>query len=96
MPKQVTRFQCDHCKKKTYASKYAAITHEKQCFFNPEVKSCITCNNASEKDIGDCDIRSWCYETNKEIFRKHCAVKHCPYWQAIKIVFNPEHDGLYF
>ena len=40
--KEVIMFKCDHCKKK-YTSKYRTRDHEKECWKNPETKSCNTC-----------------------------------------------------
>ena len=84
MPKEVIRHKCDYCKR-MYASKYAAINHEKQCFFNPQVKSCVTCANQSEKVFGEDapfgeSVTDWCYKANCSIFRKGRSIKNCPYW----------------
>jgi hypothetical protein len=78
MPKEVTRFKCEHCYKKLYASKYAAIRHEKRCFCNPEVKSCVTCNNRTyHEDYGDC----WCKPYQKEVIKKGNPIRNCPLWE---------------
>lgn len=85
MPIQVTRFKCNHCKK-VYASVYKAKEHEKQCFFNPEVKSCISCNNQDYKiDVEGCIESTWCQKRQKKIFVKGYPIKHCAGWEPIEL-----------
>ena len=43
MPKELTMYECEYCKKKRYKNKSSAVRHEKKCFRNPETKSCATC-----------------------------------------------------
>lgn len=86
MPEQIIRYRCIHCLKKAYASKYDAIKHERRCFFNPDSRSCVTCENATTKviyDSDDCieDIKDWCNETNREIYLKGYPIKHCSSWK---------------
>lgn len=81
MPIQITRYLCEHCLKKTYADKSAAKAHEKRCFWNPEVKSCVSCGNRGydpreDGDAGDC----WCTIKKKQVITKGCVVRDCPYW----------------
>jgi hypothetical protein len=93
MPIPVTRYKCEHCLKKTYASKYDAIKHEKLCFFNPETKSCVTCENAADKVVTDFfieDIISWCYVTNNEIYVKGRSVINCLNWRQKEYEFYSE------
>jgi len=40
--KEVTRYQCDHCKK-TFAKNLYAHRHELICWANPAVKACRSC-----------------------------------------------------
>lgn len=42
--KEVKRYQCDHCNK-VLAKKSAMVKHETICFFNPESRSCVTCEH---------------------------------------------------
>ena len=54
--KEVIMFKCDHCKKK-YASKYRTRDHEKECWKNPETKSCNTCYwNTYENNVRSCTV----------------------------------------
>lgn len=41
---EVTRYKCDHCAK-VLSQKSSMKKHEKDCFFNPESKSCVSCAN---------------------------------------------------
>ena len=42
---EITAYQCEYCKKKILKSKSGMRSHEKKCFWNPETRSCMTCNN---------------------------------------------------
>ena len=42
--KKITAYQCDYCPK-YYKHDSSASRHEKECFYNPATKSCITCEN---------------------------------------------------
>ena len=44
MPKAITKWKCNHCKK-NFASKSYAERHERRCFFNFDNKACPTCNH---------------------------------------------------
>ena len=79
MPREIIRFQCIHCNKKVYASKYKIRDHEKICFFNPDVKSCITCNNMRACDY--CDTGSWCSAYDKEVLVKGSPINNCASWE---------------
>ncbi len=84
--KQVTRYQCDYCER-LYASKYKALEHENKCFFNPGNRSCVTCKYKDTKEFFNSegypvDAVSWCYKTNREIFRKGCVIKDCAGWES--------------
>lgn len=94
MPTPITRFKCNHCKT-SYASKYDAAKHEKQCFFNPDAKSCITCNRAEIKEVRDNegnveDSFGYCFRLNRQIFCKGSAIRNCWGWEAVKYT---EHEG---
>lgn len=83
--KQITKYKCDFCKR-SYINKYKAREHEKRCFFNPAVKSCVTCKHKDIKSTfdeeGNCiDATNWCFVMEHEIFRKGYPVKHCIGWQ---------------
>jgi NAD-dependent SIR2 family protein deacetylase len=81
MPKQIIRYQCEHCHKRTYASKYRIIEHESKCFWNPAIKSCITCNNAT-LDRGE--DGSWCELFQKAILVHGDPIRNCPGWEILK------------
>lgn len=76
MPKQIIRHQCDFCHKKAYANKYDAARHEKKCFFNPAVRSCITCSNLT--------ISANCLLTQQLAFSKGHSIRHCKDWKAME------------
>lgn len=42
--KEITAYQCDHCPK-YYKHKHNAKRHEKECFHNPETRSCASCEH---------------------------------------------------
>lgn len=95
MPTPITRFRCDHCKKH-YSINSDAKRHEAQCFFNPEVKSCVTCNHASIKEVADNEGRveysyGYCFVLSKQIFRKGYPVKRCSGWE--EIVYDENGDS---
>lgn len=57
---EIKAYKCEHCLKKVYQSKSSAVKHEKQCWWNEEVKACMTCanyilpdENTKVKMIGD-------------------------------------------
>lgn len=56
---EVKMYQCEHCMKRIYKHKSSATSHEKKCYWNPETKSCMSCDrffypNESElKVVGD-------------------------------------------
>lgn len=49
MPKEVTRYQCEHCKQKTYSTKSNCTRHENDCYANFNVKACRTCKYYSKE-----------------------------------------------
>ena len=42
---EIKAYKCEHCLKKIYQSKSAAKKHENICWWNEEVKACMTCEN---------------------------------------------------
>ena len=72
MPKQVIKYQCIYCRKKAYASIYSARDHEKICFWNPEVRSCVTCGNLT--------VDANCLFTQQPAFSKGHPVRDCKDW----------------
>lgn len=77
--KEVIVFQCDHCRKK-YASKYRTRDHEKECWKNPENKSCSTCN-WNEYELGERKC-TWMPEYHQfpYTYPQH-PVMHCESWE---------------
>ena len=68
-------------------SKHKAREHESKCFFNPAVKSCVTCRHNNIKAIfdeeGNCtNIISWCYVMERVPFWNGYPIKHCTGWQG--------------
>lgn len=45
MPKKIEVYECEHCKKKILRTLGGIKQHEKKCFWNPETKSCASCEN---------------------------------------------------
>jgi NAD-dependent SIR2 family protein deacetylase len=72
MPIPVTRYKCEHCHKKVYASKYAIRDHEKLCLYNPVNKSCSTCNNR---------FGNYCDKLSRDIFLRGEKIFNCPLWE---------------
>jgi hypothetical protein len=72
MPTPITRFKCEYCRKKSYASIYSARDHEKTCFWNPEVRSCVTCSNLT--------VDGNCLFTQQPAFSKGHPVYSCKDW----------------
>jgi hypothetical protein len=46
--KTLTAYQCEHCKK-LLVSKSGMGKHEKNCYHNPAVQACITCQHLTEQ-----------------------------------------------
>jgi hypothetical protein len=76
MPKQVIKYQCNFCTR-SWVSKSRAVQHELNCFRNPDVKSCWTCSNSSERTSED---PAWCNVLKKEIYVHGSPVMNCVYW----------------
>lgn len=47
--REIKAYHCDYCKKYSKSESYMKA-HEKECFYNPETKSCATCKYYSQKD----------------------------------------------
>lgn len=84
MPKQITKYKCNHCKK-SWMSKSRATQHEIECYRNPENKSCSTCySNESDRN------GYWCGVFQKEIFIKGSPILNCPMHKNIYDYENEE------
>jgi len=46
---KITAYKCDNCKKVT-VTKQGMKKHEAKCFWNPDTKSCMTCDNFTPDD----------------------------------------------
>lgn len=91
MPKEVLRYQCEHCKTRTYSTKSNCIRHENDCYANPRVKACRTCKYYSKEietvynphhggNPGSTDYErsySWCRAKQKELGREIPFEHHC-------------------
>lgn len=42
MTKEITKYQCDHCKRE-YVNKDRAERHEDKCYYDPANHACVTC-----------------------------------------------------
>jgi hypothetical protein len=76
MPIPVTRYKCEHCQKKVYASKYRTLEHERECFYNPRTKSCGTCDKVGF----DGDYVMSCSITGKRVFTPGVTITNCKHW----------------
>ena len=76
MPIPVTRYKCEYCQKKVYASKYRTLEHEKRCYYNPQTKSCGTCDNV---DFDGGYVMS-CSITRKRVFTPGVTITKCNHW----------------
>lgn len=74
MPKEITRYQCEYCRKH-YSTKSDAAKHEKICLCNPANRSCSTCGF----QVGDT-----CLKLKKNIFVKGEPVINCVEWQLFE------------
>lgn len=75
MPIEVKRYKCTYCQKRVRAKKSDIVKHESICFYNPDVKSCSTCDHRTTDENG-----AWCEALKKEIFVRFQSVRNCPYW----------------
>lgn len=73
MPKAITKYKCEFCKK-SWASKYRTIKHEKECYHNPEIKSCSTCVHGQNVRLDSSNV---CAITGKEIYVKGKPIIDC-------------------
>jgi hypothetical protein len=54
------KFKCGYRHKSSWP---IVVNHESQCWYNPEVKSCITCNHGNLVHYSDGYGRKWSYRT---------------------------------
>lgn len=79
MPKEITRYKCDHCKK-NYAHKSSAIAHEKICFFNREKRACPSCLHFNGNYYGpECSLNK--FEHNDELPFTENIIYDCADWK---------------
>lgn len=84
-------YECDYCTQ-AFPDKEECIKHEKECWFNPNLKGCMTCANKTPILLGqkidrNCiGVRFRCKKglikecNENEIYSKN----NCQYWQGIK------------
>jgi hypothetical protein len=49
--KAITAYVCDFCpKRRPFKSKSSGSRHEKNCYRNPETRSCATCKHFAQED----------------------------------------------
>ena len=73
---EITMFLCEYCKKKRYIHKCSAKRHEKECYWNPNYKACMTCQNYLNPDeitqfkvIGEDTV---CVYAKENLFNRKC------------------------
>lgn len=49
-------YECEHCEKKRYMSKYQMRDHEKICWYNPKNKACNTCEHNTYDGTRYCEL----------------------------------------
>lgn len=49
-------YECEHCSKKRYLSKYKTRDHESICWYNPKVKACNSCNHNYYNVVRICEL----------------------------------------
>ena len=70
-----TIYECSYCNKRRLLSKSAMRKHEKECFYNHDNKTCVTCwNNRYNGKINYCHIDG---------STRNLPMSSCPYWTAI-------------
>lgn len=75
-------YECEHCHKKRYMSRYRMADHERMCWYNPKVKACNTCEHISyEGSTRTCTIGVKLYQ---DVFPSKPATD-CILWQPISI-----------
>lgn len=73
-----TIYECEHCHKRRLINKYQMIKHEEKCYYNPNNKSCVICDNFN-CEIGEdrgCEVH----------YDIHLKLRHgCPLWRHKEI-----------
>lgn len=90
MPNQIIRFQCEYCHKRVLASKSRIAAHEKICFYNPEVRSCMTCDHAEENYESSVRCK-WCGFYFKDVLMPGSPIRDCAGWTPF--IFAEEYSG---
>ena len=49
-------YECEHCEKRRYMSKYQMRDHEKICWYNPKNKACNTCEHNTYNGTRYCEL----------------------------------------
>ena len=49
---KVIRYECRYCKK-VFANKTYADRHERNCYYNPNIRACATCTHKVGRDTKD-------------------------------------------
>jgi len=87
---EITKYRCDFCVEDFFEKKDCLI-HEKQCDFNPENRTCYTCEffNRDESDEYDFGFNTnICMKDAQRDTREFEQNGHCKDWQlknSIKI-----------
>ena len=77
MAHQVIKYKCSYCGR-LFDREKQANTHEEKCFYNEDVKSCITCLYKS--DINE-DGMKFCNLMNTQIFQRGISIRNCEGWR---------------
>jgi hypothetical protein len=48
----ITAYKCEHCYDEVFEDKMMGHRHEENCFLNPKIRGCGTCNYHEYYDVG--------------------------------------------
>jgi hypothetical protein len=84
---EIKAYKCEFCNKKIYQAKSSAVRHEKQCYANPIMKACRSCDHLikisntvyvpphGDQNYGDSDYEEiilHCLAKDKTIKKSNC------------------------
>lgn len=94
MPVTVTAFTCQFCpRRRAFLQKSNAKRHERQCFFNPESKACVTCKHFSEEKEDGVWLRLCAIDkmpsadyltAGSNVGQRDALTRDCEFWEERK------------
>ena len=71
--REIKAYHCDYCVK-YYKHKSSAQRHEKKCFYNPNNKACLSCEDfITDYADEDYSIKNYYCGNGKEVYQHHCT-----------------------